>query len=274
MGRAGLRRARLFEIDVKKHLPTALICLVVAAAAAFVLSVHVRRVETRLEGESVSPAAGKICVMPIGDVAERDVAFARDVVEASFGRETLIAEPLPLQAAYYYPERGQYGANGFLRYVEANAPRGAYRVLGVTAQDIFAGDLNFLFGMGRCPGKCAVVSTYRFGFYCDTPEQRMVRFAKLVVHELGHTFGLLHCRQPLCIMKFAVGYETLDGTRLAMCARCERNLCAVTALDAAERRAKLEEVMKEYGLWEEVGGAQGLTPPPAPADPSPEKLLP
>ena len=271
---AGRRPARLFEIDVKKHLPTAFICLVVAAAAAFVLSVHVRRVKTRPVEEGVSPAAGKICVMPIGEVSQSDVSFARDVVDASFGREALVSEPLPLQEAYYYPERDQYGANGFLRYVEANAPRGAYRAVGITAQDIFAGDLNFLFGVGRCPGKCAVVSTYRVGFYGAAPERRTVRFAKLVVHESGHTFGLLHCRQPLCIMKFAVGYETLDHTRLALCARCERSLCAVTALDAAERRAKLEEVMKKYGLWEEVGGAQGLAPPPAPADPSPEKLLP
>lgn len=235
---------------------------------------HTRRVRTQSTEEVAFPAVGKIYVVPIGEVAESDLAFARDVVEASFGRETLVCEPLPLQDAYYYPERGQYAANGFLRYVEANAPRGAYRTVAITAQDIFAADLNFLFGMGRCPGKCAVVSTYRFGFYCATPERRMVRFAKLIVHEAGHTFGLLHCRQRLCIMKFAEGYETLDGTKLAMCGRCERSLCAVTALDADERRKDLEEVLKEHGLWEEVGGAEGLAPPPAPADLTPEKSLP
>jgi archaemetzincin len=255
-------------------LPTGAIVLVVAAAATFVWWSSGRRFPTEGGEEGAPAVVGKICVVPIGEVAERDLAFARDVAEASFGREALVYEPLPLQEVYYYPERGQYGANGFLRYVEANAPRGAYRVLGVTAQDIFAGDLNFLFGIGRCPGKCAVVSTYRFGFYCDTAERRDVRFAKLIVHELGHTFGLLHCRQTLCVMKFAVGYETLDGTRLAACARCERSLRAVAAVDAGKRRTKLEEVLKNYGLWEEAGGAAGLEPPPAPADLSPEKLLP
>lgn len=265
---------RLLDINFKKHVPSAVICLVVAGAAAFVFWVHTRRVRPHASEEVVPAAAGKICVMPIGEVAESDLAFARDVVEASFGRETLVCEPLPLQDAYYYPERGQYGANGFLRYVEANAPRGAYRAVAITGRDVFTGDLNFLFGIGRCPGKCAVVSTYRFGFYCAGPEQRMVRFAKLLVHEAGHTFGLLHCRQPLCIMKFAEGYETMDGTRLAMCARCERSLCAVTALDADERRKNIEDVLKEYGLWEEAGGADGLAPPPAPADLAPDKLLP
>ncbi len=246
----------------------------VAAAAAFVWWASSRRFPTRAGEGGAFSAVGKICIVPVGEVAERDLVFARDVVAASFGREALICEPLPLQEVYYYPERGQYGANGFLGYVEANAPRGAYRALGITAQDIFAGDLNFLFGIGRCPGKCAVVSTYRFGFYCDTAERRGVRFAKLVVHELGHTFGLFHCRQPLCVMKFAVGYEALDVTRLAACARCERSLRAVAAVDAEERRTKLEGILKNYGLWEEAGGAAGLEPPPAPADLSPEKLLP
>lgn len=248
--------------------------MVSAAAATFVWWASGRRFPTEGGDEDAFSAVGKICIIPVGEVPERDLAFARDVVAASFGREALICEPLPLQEVYYYPERGQYGANGFLGYVEANAPRGAYRVLGITAQDIFAGDLNFLFGIGRCPGKCAIVSTYRFGFYCDTAERRDLRFAKLVVHELGHTFGLLHCRQPLCVMKFAVGYETLDGTRLAACARCERSLRAVAAVEAEERRAKLEEVLKNYGLWGEAGGAAGLEPPPAPADLSPDKLLP
>jgi len=247
---------------------------VVAAAAAFVLYVYLRPAAAPTVEEGFFAPAGKICVVPIGEVAPGDLAFVSEVVAASFGREVVVCEALPVQESYYHPERGQYGANGFLRYVEANAPRGAYRVVGVTAQDVFAGDLNFLFGIGRCPGKCAVVSTYRLGFYCDTPERRMVRLAKLTVHESGHAFGLLHCRQPLCIMKFAEGYAALDRVRLATCARCERNLCATAALDAEERRRELERVLREHGLWEDLGGAAGLAPPPAPADLSPEKLLP
>ena len=232
----------------------------VAAAVAFVFWVYTRRGQTYAAEEVLTDAVGKICIVPIGEVAESDLAFARDFVEASFGRETVISEPLPLQDEYYYPTRGQYGANGLLRYVEANAPRGAYRAVAITAQDIFTGDLNFLFGIGRCPGKCAVVSTYRFG--------------KLLVHETGHTFGLLHCRQPLCIMKFAEGYQTMDGTRVAMCTRCERSLCSVTALDAGERCGKIETVLKKYGLWDEAGGAEGIEPPPAPANLAPEALMP
>lgn len=257
-----------------KHLPSAAICLVVAAAVAFVFWVNVRRDRTHAAEELVPAEVGKICIIPVGEVAENDLVFAGDVVGAFFGRETLICEPLPLQDEYYYPERGQYGANGLLRYVEANSPPAAYRAVAITEQDIFTGDLNFLFGIGRCPGKCAVVSTYRFDKYCTGPEQRMYRFAKLLVHEAGHTFGLLHCRQPLCVMKCSDGYRTMDGTRLAMCTRCERNLSAVAAVDADGRRARLEEVLKKYGLWEEAGDGEGIEPPPAPANLAPEPDMP
>ena len=221
----------------------------------------------------IPPVQRKIHVVPIGDVPEGDLAFACRVLEASLGREAVVAEPLPLPEAHYYPGRGQYGAAGLLRYLEANAPAEAYRVVGITAQDVFTGDLNFLFGIARCPGGAAVISTYRMGLYCDSSQRRLVRFAKLIVHELGHTFGLMHCRQPRCAMTFAIGYEALDRTSVALCERCEGNLCRLGGIDAAARRAKLEAVLEAYGILEEAGGKDGLRPPPAPADLSPEATV-
>jgi len=238
-------------------------------AAAFVIWVS-GGAEEGGEDNAGSPFEGKICVMPIGDVPEDDVTFACDVLAADLGREVVVTEPLPLQDSYYYAARDQYSAAGFLAYVEANAPDGAFRAVGLTAQDITIPQLNFLFGMGRCPGKAAVMSTYRLDFYCESSVQRRARFAKLLVHELGHTFGLLHCRQPLCGMDFAEGYASLDYSRIAFCERCEANLCELADLDAEERRKDLEEVVKKYGLWTELGGQVGMTPPPEPADLSPD----
>jgi archaemetzincin len=245
----------------------------VALAAAVALVIWMQRGGEGEEGESdISGVEGKICVMPIGDVPEEDVAFACDVLAAHIGRETIVYEPLPLQESYYYPERDQYSAAGFLAYVEANAPAEVYRAVGLTAADVTIPDLNFLFGMGRCPGKSAVLSTYRLDYYGESGDRRRVRFAKLLVHELGHTYGLFHCRQPRCNMKFANDYATLDYSRLSFCERCEERMCRVGVIDARERRAAIEGVVKEYGLWTEAGGLEGMTPPPPPANLSPEVL--
>ncbi|UCH79388.1 MAG: hypothetical protein JSU81_05405 [Candidatus Coatesbacteria bacterium] len=256
---------------MKRYLPFIAITLLAAVSAAFVIWAHLSRPEVFTSPGGSSAVAGKVCLIPIGEVPKADVAFAAAVLEADFGRDVVIADSLPLQEEYYYEERDQYSAAGFLKYVEANAPREAYRVVGLTAADITIRDLNFLFGMGRCPGRCAVMSTYRLGFYCSTEYRRRLRFAKLTVHEMGHTFGLLHCRRRTCIMKFAEGYVAVDFQRLAMCERCEEHFCGVAAVDREARRARLEAMLKKYGLWQEVGEAAGLTPPPAPADLTPEE---
>lgn len=256
---------------MRRLIPSIGISVALAAVAGFVIFIQ-RGGESEEGGNDVSSVEGKICVMPIGDVPEKDVAFACDVLAAHIGRETVVYEPLPLQDSYYYRERDQYSAAGLLAYVEANAPDEAYRAVGLTAVDVTIPELNFLFGMGRCPGKSAVLSTFRIGYYGTGDVQRRVRFVKLIVHELGHTYGLFHCRQPLCGMKFANDYPTLDYSRVALCERCEERMCGVGKIDAAERRAALEEVVKKHGLWSEAGGLEGMTPPPEPADLSPEVL--
>ena len=46
------------------------------------------------------------------------------------------------------------------------------------------------------------------------------RLVKLSLHELGHTFGLGHCRQEGCLMCFASNLEKLDRINLAFCRYC------------------------------------------------------
>ena len=47
------------------------------------------------------------------------------------------------------------------------------------------------------------------------------RLIKLSLHELGHTFGLGHCRQDACLMGFSANLEKLDRKKLALCEYCQ-----------------------------------------------------
>jgi archaemetzincin len=248
---------------VKTGLFYAAIGVFAAASVLFVVYAHLRGGGPA--DDYVSDSAPRpIYVIPIGDVAERDAAFARDVLEASFGRETVPGDGLPMQDEYYYPERDQYGALSLLKYLEANAPDDAYRVVGLTNVDIFMEGRNYVIGVARCPGRCAVVSAYRMGAGRVSDERRLARLGKLLMHETGHTYGLHHCRQPLCAMDYAESVASLDGQRFAYCERCEKMICATGDVPASERREKLAEVVEKYGLVDEVGGDEGLAPPPAP----------
>jgi archaemetzincin len=247
---------------VKTGLFYAAIGVFAAASVLFVVFAHLRGggpVDDYIEDKAPRP----IYVIPIGEVPANDIAFVRDVIEASFGLETVAGDPLPVQDEYYYAERDQYGASSLLRYLEANAPDDAYRAVGVTAVDIFVKNRNFLIGVARCPGRCAVVSTYRMGVGGVSDERRLARLGKLLMHETGHTYGLHHCRQPLCAMDYAESVASLDGQRFAYCERCEKMICAVGDILPSERREKLAAVAEKYGLSEEIG-SDGFIPPPAP----------
>ncbi|UCE27544.1 MAG: hypothetical protein JSW52_01975, partial [Candidatus Coatesbacteria bacterium] len=213
-----------------------------AAAFAFVIAVHLKSDgpgRVHIDEESSSRP---IHIVPLGEVAESDVAFVRDVVEASFGRETVVGPALPMQDEYYYAERDQYGASSLLRYLEANAPDDAYRAVAVTDVDIFMEGRNYVIGVARCPGRYAVVSTHRMGAGDAGEKRRLARIGKLILHETGHTYGAHHCRQPMCAMDYAESVAALDGQRLAYCERCEKLICAAGGLIPSERREKLAAV--------------------------------
>ena len=46
------------------------------------------------------------------------------------------------------------------------------------------------------------------------------RFKKEVIHELGHTFGLIHCHIPTCVMRSSTYVEDIDQKSTNLCIKC------------------------------------------------------
>jgi archaemetzincin len=73
-------------------------------------------------------------------------------------------------------------------------------------------------------GNIAIASLYRlrnelYGMKND--EGLMTeRFSKEVIHELGHTFGLIHCHHSTCVMRSSTYVEDIDQKNLHLCDRC------------------------------------------------------
>ena len=141
-----------------------------------------------------------------GDLAARGVA-------------TRIDEPVPLPGRGYVRARGQYRAESLLAFVSGHAAR---HVLGITQRDLFAGGLNFVFGIAS-PGGACVVSTARLLAGADDALFR-ARLLKEAVHELGHTLGLEHCADPGCVMHFSNSLSDTDRKSDAYCPRCAARL--------------------------------------------------
>jgi archaemetzincin len=130
------------------------------------------------------------------------------------------AEDRPADA--FDPRRGQHSSTRILAWLQERH-EGARRVLGVTDADLFIPILTFVFGEAQLGGRAAVVSTARLGdapFIPGEAGRIALRLQKESVHELGHTFGLLHCADARCAMARSPSLRHVDVKTPALCRAC------------------------------------------------------
>lgn len=126
------------------------------------------------------------------------------------------------------PNRVQYNSSLILRQLIMKPPPDAEKILGVLDVDLFIPILTFVFGEAQLKGIGAVVSAHRLhGQFYGLPENREVtteRLLKEAVHELGHTFGLIHCPQPECVMNASTYAENIDQKSAELCFLCQKSI--------------------------------------------------
>lgn len=120
--------------------------------------------------------------------------------------------------------RGQYNSRILLgQLLHARRPPFG-RVLGVTGVDLFIPVLTFVFGEAQLDGAAAVVSTHRLASerYGLPPSPGLLRqrLNREAVHEVGHTYGLVHCHAARCVMRSSTYVEEIDLKEDRFCARC------------------------------------------------------
>ncbi len=146
---------------------------------------------------------------------------------------TALALSLPIESTalrmdlprYYSADRGQYNATLILAGLLRLLPDPHAKIVGITSVDLFIPVLTFVFGQAQLDGPGALVSTHRLhSEYYGLPgdEERLEeRTIKEVVHEAGHTFGLIHCHDYNCVMHAATYVEDVDLKSARFCSSCE-----------------------------------------------------
>lgn len=129
---------------------------------------------------------------------------------------------------FYNPGRRQYDANALLEMITQRAPANALKVIGMVRVDLYIPILTYIFGQAKLNGYTGVASLYRlrnehYGLVPDY-ELLITRFSKVIIHELGHTFGLIHCSNPVCVMRSSTYVEDLDQKEKQFCYRCRAEL--------------------------------------------------
>ena len=118
--------------------------------------------------------------------------------------------------------RQQHHSTAILRWLKMHRPPDARKVLGLTDVDLFIPVLTFVYGEAQLGGRCAVVSTARLGLSPGGIDGDLAasRLAKECIHELGHTFGLVHCGSARCVMSRSMNLTAVDVKTPTFCNDC------------------------------------------------------
>ncbi len=126
------------------------------------------------------------------------------------------------------PSRNQYNSSLILLQLITNPPKDTLKILGVADVDLCIPILTFVFGEAQLNGVGAVVSSHRLdNQYYGMPKDDKIlsdRLIKEAIHELGHTYGLVHCNRPHCVMNASTYVEDIDQKSKELCPSCLKGI--------------------------------------------------
>jgi archaemetzincin len=129
---------------------------------------------------------------------------------------------------FYNSMRRQYDANELLYYIEKHYADDVSKSLGLFNVDLYIPIFTYIFGQAFLNGRSGIASYYRlsnerYGMEADS-NLLTERFAKEIIHELGHTYGLVHCHTTDCVMRSGTYVEDIDQKKLTFCPSCKSQL--------------------------------------------------
>jgi archaemetzincin len=166
----------------------------------------------------------KLQLLAVGEVDRRLLEELRGGLGKHFRLPIeILSGSLNLELAFH-PERQQYHSSELLARMQDQVRHDCWRLLGVTAADLYIPILTFVFGEAQLGGRCALVSLHRLRqeFYGLPPDPELLsqRLVKESVHELGHTLELTHCHDYTCVMAASHAVEWIDIKDPQLCNVC------------------------------------------------------
>jgi archaemetzincin len=191
-------------------------------------------------------------VVPLGEVSEIALKVIAAHISGYFNLSIQILPPLEHPEYALDEKRFQYNAGIILKAMAAKKFTDYEKVIGVLNLDLFIPIFTHVFGEAKQGGKFALVSLFRLGRNPDgspSPSSLIYeRTAKVALHELGHLFNLLHCREKKCLMHFSGGIRDLDQTPMYLCRYCSTYLKDRLLLrpDIEESLKKLDKIPLDF----------------------------
>ena len=168
--------------------------------------------------------AWRLELVSIGAVAPVVLRHLREDLVHRLAHAVWISETRLSPASAFDRHRQQYLATTLMEMLlDPPPPPGVHRIA-VTDVDLFLPVFTHVFGSAQLGGPVGIASLFRLN-----PQDAVAagaaailrqRLLKEVLHELGHTLGLVHCRVPWCAMNPSRLPEEVDLKDAAYCTPC------------------------------------------------------
>ena len=168
-----------------------------------------------------------ILIVPIRPVDHAELTALVAPLSNTFELPVSIEESNYLDPSFAFDTyRNQFNSTLIIAALLDRFPGSAGKIIGITAVDLFVPVLTYVFGEAQLDGRIAVLSSYRlreeqYGLE-PNPALEQIRLLKEANHELGHTFGLIHCHNPECVMHSSTTAEEIDIKGKNFCGECEQ----------------------------------------------------
>lgn len=166
----------------------------------------------------------EIHIVAVGSVDPDILEFLSTTIGEAIGVECSVRPVVVDPIDAFSAARRQYNSTQILsKLLQGEEPNGD-KLLGVTDVDLFIPVLTFVFGEAQLDDRVALMSIHRLRqqFYGLPANKQLFyeRCEKEAVHELGHTFGLVHCKNFECVMHYSNSIEQVDLKTNSFCPAC------------------------------------------------------
>lgn len=181
----------------------------------------------------------RVVIQPYNDFSDSKANTVARVIADFYHVKTSVLENKKIdKSAFINVKSPRYRADKMIKQQRDELTDTQNYIIGLTDEDISTTKYdNFrkvkqpafkyedwgVMGLGYCPGKSAVISTFRIRH--KNEKTVLIRLKKVAVHEFGHNLGLPHCPNKNCVMTDAVeSIATVDKAILDLCDKCESKI--------------------------------------------------
>lgn len=204
--------------------------------------------------------ANIIYIRPIGNftsLQKKQIQLTNEYLEIYFQLKTKTLAPISNDVVPNSSRRMMYGheqllAGYLLDVLKEEEPLNRIALMGLSELDLYPKqEWNYVFGLASYRDKVGVSSIYRLQDGKLTDENFnlcLSRLLKISSHEIGHMFGLHHCKNVNCVMNGTNSMDETDRHSIRLCSVCQRKLNSCIEYDNKKRLTDLEQYFKKNNL--------------------------